>query len=81
MEVYRIHFIAAEICFQSVESGPCEGYFPKWFYNSTSERCEVFIYGGCAGNLNRFETRENCENACGCGKFCKQKKCLYIPLL
>ena len=60
---------SSELCLQPVEAGPCRGYFPRWFYNTTSERCEQFIYGGCKGNVNRFETRENCESACECGKF------------
>jgi len=58
-----------DLCSLPVEVGPCRGYFPKWFYNSTSQRCEKFIYGGCQGNENRFETRELCESACVCGKF------------
>lgn len=60
---------SSEVCLQPLETGSCKGYFPRWFYNTTSNRCEVFIYGGCNGNQNRFETREKCENACGCGEF------------
>ena len=68
---------SSELCFQSAEAGPCKGHFPRWFYNSTTERCETFIYGGCSGNQNRFETREKCENACGCGRFMKTSDVQY----
>lgn len=26
--------------------------------------CVEFIYGGCAGNSNNFETKEDCEQKC-----------------
>lgn len=26
--------------------------------------CHPFVYGGCGGNANRFETREACESRC-----------------
>ncbi|UYV83287.1 WFIKKN2 [Cordylochernes scorpioides] len=26
--------------------------------------CKSFIYGGCEGNKNNFETKEECEEAC-----------------
>lgn len=26
--------------------------------------CVEFIYGGCAGNSNNFETKEDCEEKC-----------------
>jgi len=37
---------------------------PRYFYNSTSEQCENFIYGGCLGNDNNFETQESCAEEC-----------------
>ena len=46
-------------------SGPCYAYFESYFYNSTSKRCEKFVYGGCLGNENRFETEELCDQRCG----------------
>ena len=58
-----------DFCLLSVDVGSCQGYFPKWFYNLTSARCEQFIYGGCQGNLNIFDSRESCETACICGEF------------
>jgi len=37
----------------------------RYFYNETSLTCEKFIFGGCQGNENNFETELGCENACG----------------
>ncbi|CAG5120206.1 unnamed protein product, partial [Candidula unifasciata] len=53
-----------DICMLPSKTGPCRASFPKFFYNSTSEMCEDFIYGGCQGNENRFETRQECEKKC-----------------
>jgi hypothetical protein len=46
------------------DPGPCDGAFPRWFFNSESGECEEFTYGGCEGNANNFETLEACETAC-----------------
>ena len=45
--------------------GPCEAAIQSWFFNEETDRCELFQYGGCDGNLNNFETRGDCERACG----------------
>ncbi|XP_077551062.1 actinia tenebrosa protease inhibitors-like isoform X2 [Haemaphysalis longicornis] len=52
------------VCYLPKEIGPCFGYFPRFYYNSTYERCEKFIYGGCRGNDNNFNTVEECQNTC-----------------
>ncbi|XP_065917768.1 uncharacterized protein [Dysidea avara] len=54
-----------DICRLQPESGLCLAYFPSYFYNSTSRMCEMFVYGGCGGNENRFSTIEDCQAACG----------------
>ena len=46
------------------ESGPCMAYYPRWFFNATSKNCSMFIYGGCGGNENNFESKEDCEAKC-----------------
>jgi len=35
----------------------------SWYFDGN--RCVEFIYGGCVGNDNRFETKEQCEGRCG----------------
>ncbi|XP_065917769.1 uncharacterized protein [Dysidea avara] len=54
-----------DTCRLQPESGPCLAYFPSYFYNSSSQVCEMFLYGGCGGNKNRFRTIEDCQVTCG----------------
>uniref|UniRef100_A0A8D2L088 BPTI/Kunitz inhibitor domain-containing protein n=1 Tax=Varanus komodoensis TaxID=61221 RepID=A0A8D2L088_VARKO len=51
-------------CWLPSDPGPCDGYFPRYFYNSASKKCEKFIYGGCGGNKNNFKTLKECERTC-----------------
>ncbi|KAK3601365.1 hypothetical protein CHS0354_037680 [Potamilus streckersoni] len=52
-------------CFKPPVSGPCLAYIRSWYYNSLTRRCEQFVYGGCGGNDNNFQSRWQCYNACG----------------
>ena len=45
--------------------GPCRGAMPRYFYSTGSGMCESFLYGGCKGNANNFETSEECTSHCG----------------
>ncbi|XP_025834692.1 papilin-like [Agrilus planipennis] len=51
-------------CLLPKVAGPCEGYYPMWYYDTERKQCAQFIYGGCLGNNNRFETREECSELC-----------------
>lgn len=54
-----------EFCLMEMDPGICRGFFAKYFYNNQSRRCERFVYGGCLGNSNNFETLDECEKTCG----------------
>ena len=45
-------------------TGPCRGSFKRWFYETSTKTCKEFVYGGCRGNDNRFNTKEECEGLC-----------------
>ncbi|XP_068083649.1 papilin [Anabrus simplex] len=51
-------------CYLPKIEGPCEGYYPTWYYDVERKQCGQFIYGGCLGNNNKFQTREECEELC-----------------
>ncbi|KAM3958095.1 LOW QUALITY PROTEIN: proteoglycan-like sulfated glycoprotein papilin [Aphomia sociella] len=44
--------------------GACTGYHLRWYYDSAREHCSQFIYGGCLGNANNYETEELCRKQC-----------------
>ncbi|KAL6256089.1 hypothetical protein P5V15_013324, partial [Pogonomyrmex californicus] len=53
------------ICLASVESGDCDNSITAYYYDAQHRLCQAFIYGGCGGNANRFESEEQCERLCG----------------
>ena len=53
------------VCNQKPDSGLCNAFMPRYFYNSASGKCESFVYGGCGGNANRFKTLDECTRGCG----------------
>ena len=52
-------------CQVIVDPGPCQGTYPRWFFNSSSQQCEHFLYGGCHGSSNRFGSLKECVDTCG----------------
>uniref|UniRef100_A0A915BBN9 Papilin n=1 Tax=Parascaris univalens TaxID=6257 RepID=A0A915BBN9_PARUN len=52
------------ICLEPMDQGNCSQRIVRFFYNAASNRCRKFIYSGCGGNNNRFETRAECRQKC-----------------
>ena len=46
------------------DPGPCDDYGAVWYFEFNSRTCRRFLYGGCDGNGNKFDSREDCENRC-----------------
>ena len=53
-----------DLCNLPSETGMCRAAIRLWFYNAESGNCEEFIWGGCGGNDNRFDSKEKCEQTC-----------------
>ncbi|KAK6733516.1 hypothetical protein RB195_017333 [Necator americanus] len=51
-------------CGLPIETGMCFASLRRYAFDDTRGRCVSFIYGGCGGNENNFETLEDCEYAC-----------------
>ena len=35
-----------------------------WYFDAKAVECKTFDYGGCGGNGNKFNTKEDCEASC-----------------
>ena len=44
--------------------GPCRARAPRYYYDKTTGYCHYFVYGGCRGNENRFQTIDECNDSC-----------------
>ncbi|KAJ7413377.1 hypothetical protein WISP_90844 [Willisornis vidua] len=53
-----------DFCYLPSVCGNCKALFRRFFFNASSQQCEEFIYGGCGGNRNNFETKGECSQAC-----------------
>ena len=59
---YKDKELDESVCYMQYESGPCEANIKRYFYNYKNDKCELFIYGGCYGNLNNFKSKSICES-------------------
>ena len=51
-------------CHLPLVTGHCRARFPRWGFDSNNATCVEFVYGGCGGNLNAFDSKEDCEEVC-----------------
>jgi hypothetical protein len=56
---------AASTCGLPLVSGPCNAFFHAYGFDPMRGHCVRFVYGGCGGNENRFDTLAECEQTCG----------------
>ncbi|KAJ8036118.1 Papilin [Holothuria leucospilota] len=54
----------ANICSQPQDPGPCSASLQSFSYNSVTNACDQFNYGGCLGGGNRFDTLAQCQQSC-----------------
>uniref|UniRef100_A0A182VR03 Peptidase S1 domain-containing protein n=1 Tax=Anopheles minimus TaxID=112268 RepID=A0A182VR03_9DIPT len=46
------------------DEGSCFDFTLKMFFDVKYGDCRLFVYGGCEGNGNRFDTESECKNTC-----------------
>ncbi|XP_072514750.1 protein AMBP isoform X1 [Salminus brasiliensis] len=64
-------FRGAESCTAEPDSGPCFGMIHRYHYNSSLMACQQFVFGGCMGNQNNFETEKECLQTCRTEAACR----------
>ncbi|XP_041850069.1 amyloid-like protein 2 isoform X2 [Melanotaenia boesemani] len=52
------------VCTLEAETGPCRASMPRWHFDISQRKCVRFVYGGCAGNRNNFDSEEYCMAVC-----------------
>lgn len=45
-------------------SGPCQSSSARYYYNREKKECQQFLYGGCNGNANNYNTMDKCQSTC-----------------
>ncbi|CAF0945237.1 unnamed protein product, partial [Brachionus calyciflorus] len=56
-----------DVCSMDKSEGNCEEQIERWYHDPRTKECEKFIYTGCDGNENIFESKEKCLSKCSSG--------------
>ena len=51
-------------CMLPPDPGPCRRDVVRYFFDPARMSCEIFYYGGCGGNENRFTSVKACYDIC-----------------
>nr|XP_040566884.1 papilin-like [Lepeophtheirus salmonis] len=54
-----------EGCYLGREVGYCNSYLERYYFDTNLGRCVQFIYTGCGGNTNNFNSYKKCNSLCG----------------
>ncbi|KAK2161324.1 hypothetical protein NP493_1590g00049 [Ridgeia piscesae] len=65
---------AVDVCQLPHRRGSCRKRLLRWYFDKRWNTCRKFVYRGCRGNGNRFETRQQCETKCNPSP-CPVKSC------
>ncbi|XP_026549785.1 WAP four-disulfide core domain protein 3-like, partial [Notechis scutatus] len=57
--------VRSDRCQLPRDQGSCSKELQHFYYDPEEKKCISFVYRGCEGNSNNFQTRELCEEACG----------------
>lgn len=57
-------WLVPAVCWAPAESGPCHDMLERWYFMPEKRRCAPFLFGGCGGNRNNFESEEYCLAVC-----------------
>ncbi|KAK2181081.1 hypothetical protein NP493_413g02087 [Ridgeia piscesae] len=63
------------LCSLGFNAGLCSTAVQKWFYNVTSDKCQMRNFSSCRGNTNRFDDKTQCMTTCK-PNACKPPACV-----
>lgn len=56
--------VKQNLCALPRDIGRCKRPVDAYYFNEAKNKCILFKYWGCGGNLNRFESIQECERQC-----------------
>ncbi|KAK4292719.1 hypothetical protein Pmani_034531 [Petrolisthes manimaculis] len=62
------------------DPGECRGAFPRYFFNTTTNQCDCFLYGGCPfeGLQSSYKSLDECIGHCSPENTEEGPKCRHI---
>ena len=52
-----------DACYEKPDSGRCRASFERYWFDTDTQSCRAFIWGGCGGHVP-FATADDCRKAC-----------------
>jgi hypothetical protein len=84
----------ADYCTLPPDKGNCSEVQYQYFFSPEHQRCFMFVYGGCEGNENNFDSLYSCMRKCSgkypnedetevataAGKYSVNMICIFSPI-